>query len=126
MQYLLGDKIRILRSLKGYSQKGLAKATGISQEAISYIETNKTRKQVRPIVLERIAVTLGTQVQELLQFNPALITSNASISALSQPQNESSQQQVIHLQQQTLAMLENLNKMYQQKAGEQVLCRLRF
>jgi transcriptional regulator with XRE-family HTH domain len=118
MQYLLGDKIRILRSLKGYSQKGLAKATGISQEAISYIETNKTRKQVRPIILERIAVTLGTQVQELLQFNPALITSNASISALSQPQNESSQQRVIHLQQQTLAMLENLNRMYQQKKGE--------
>lgn len=37
----LGEKLKYQRELKGYSQSTLAKETGISQQKISYYESNK-------------------------------------------------------------------------------------
>lgn len=60
----IGDKIRSLRLLKGYSQENIADILGISSIAYGDIERNKT--DVSHSRLEQIAKAFGTDLVNLL------------------------------------------------------------
>lgn len=59
--HTIGDKIRVLRSIKGFSQSGLAVACGLKQGQISYLEKSKNKKECDPEILDKICLALNTQ-----------------------------------------------------------------
>jgi transcriptional regulator with XRE-family HTH domain len=63
--YSIGEKIRVLRTAKGYSQTGLAKSTGLQQGQISYIETCKNKKDLDASHIEKICAALDTTLDGL-------------------------------------------------------------
>ena len=67
----IGENIRKVRDLKGFSQQALAESIGLSQKQLSRIETN----QVSPTfdTLEKICDALGITLKNLLHFNEDLI-----------------------------------------------------
>ncbi len=67
MDNLMGEKIRLLISQNGISQKELAKNAGITESAIShYISGNRVPKGA---ILLKIAKTLGTTTDFLLAMS---------------------------------------------------------
>lgn len=74
----IGDKIRNLRTIKGYSQENMADILGISSIAYGDIERNKT--DVSHSRLEQIAKALGIELVNLLAHGEQLanIFSNCS------------------------------------------------
>ena len=58
-----GDKIRILRTMKGFSQENMADMVGVSRLAYGDIERNKTR--VSKIRLDKIAEVLGVSTEDI-------------------------------------------------------------
>ncbi len=60
----LADKIKRLRDEKGWTQKGLADAAGVSQQTIDKIEN---RNSLKPRYLPEIATALGKTVEDLLE-----------------------------------------------------------
>ena len=67
---ILGEKIRNLRNLKGYSQDDMAHLLDISPTAYGDIERGKT--DVSHSRLEQIAKTMGISVLDLLSFGEQL------------------------------------------------------
>ena len=65
MPFLIGEKIRLLRTLKGYSQEGLAITAGLKQENISYIENNRSKKEIKSEIISRIAEALDVKAEDL-------------------------------------------------------------
>lgn len=74
----IGDKIRSLRTIKGYSQVNMADLLGISSIAYGDIERNKT--DVSHSRLEQIAKAFGIELVTLLSHGEQLanIFSNCS------------------------------------------------
>ena len=70
----IGENIRKVRDLKGFSQQALAESIGLSQKQLSRIETN----QVSPTfdTLEKICEALGITLKNLLLFNEDLVFNN--------------------------------------------------
>ena len=70
----IGENIRKVRDLKGFSQQALAESIGLSQKQLSRIETN----QVSPTfdTLEKICEALGISLKNLLQFNEDFVFNN--------------------------------------------------
>jgi XRE family transcriptional regulator, regulator of sulfur utilization len=66
----IGDKIRSLRMIKGYSQENIADILGISSIAYGDIERNKT--DVSHSRLEQIAKALGIDLLHLLPHGEQL------------------------------------------------------
>lgn len=62
----VGDKIRNLRTIKGFSQENMANLLGMSLVAYGDIERNK--KDVNLSRLEQISETLGVSVSDILTF----------------------------------------------------------
>lgn len=60
-----GERIREARKNKGLSQDGLAKAAGMTQAQISYIERNGDRK-LRKDTIERLSVALGVDLTSVI------------------------------------------------------------
>jgi len=60
----LGDRIRLARETKGWTQAELAKLLGTSQAAVSYIEQ---RRHLRKSVLNRYAKALGVEIASLME-----------------------------------------------------------
>ncbi len=58
--------LEILRIEKGYSQRELAKVSGVSQATISLIE--KEGRQARPAAMKKIADALGIGIFEIAEF----------------------------------------------------------
>jgi XRE family transcriptional regulator, regulator of sulfur utilization len=58
-----GDKIRILRDIKGYSQESMAQMLGLSRQAYGDIERGKTK--IGEARLKQIAEVLGTTQKEI-------------------------------------------------------------
>lgn len=65
----VGHKIRSAREFKEISQEYLANKLGISQPALSKIESNETKLPFEKI--EEIALILGVNVDEMLNFDKA-------------------------------------------------------
>lgn len=78
----VGEKIRRLRTLKGYSQENMADLLGISSVAYGDIERNKT--DVSHSRLEKIAEALDIDLIALLTYGEQLanIFSNSSNSGV--------------------------------------------
>ncbi len=64
----LGEKVRMYRNLKGYSQEGLAKTAGISQSQVSFIEKNKNKKKCDEVIVKKICKALQITEDELQNF----------------------------------------------------------
>jgi transcriptional regulator with XRE-family HTH domain len=70
----IGEKIRKLRDLRGFSQESVAKDLGIEQGGYSKIEAGKT--ELTYSRLEEIAKILKTTVGEVVNFDEERILSN--------------------------------------------------
>jgi transcriptional regulator with XRE-family HTH domain len=66
-----GEKIRIIRELRGYSQEFVANKLGIAQNTYSKIETEQSKLTVK--MLNKISDVLGVSPTELLNNEPAII-----------------------------------------------------
>lgn len=73
----LGDFIKEKRNLKNWSQRDLAAKSGVSNAAISRIESGK-RKEPSSSVLKDIAAALDVPVENLLQQAGVISDSSTS------------------------------------------------
>ncbi len=71
MKLRIGERIRKVRDLKGFSQQALAEAIEISQKQLSRIET----EQISPTfeLVEKICAILSVPMKSLLEFNEDII-----------------------------------------------------
>ncbi|PAM93859.1 hypothetical protein B4N84_16440 [Flavobacterium sp. IR1] len=70
---MIGERLRKVRIIKGYSQDYIASFLEISQAAYSDIETGKTKVNIER--LKKIAVFLEVKLNELLEFDERKIFS---------------------------------------------------
>jgi len=64
---MIGDRIKRVREIKGYSQEYLADSLNISQSAYSDLENNKTKLGLNR--LQKIADVLDTDIIEFMSSN---------------------------------------------------------
>lgn len=76
MEKKLGDKIRQIRELKGFSQEYIADRLGISQRAYSKLEMNQTRLDWDKIT--RIAQVFEIDPVDIVSFDDNLIFNNCT------------------------------------------------
>lgn len=112
MKYSLGDKIRILRTMKGYSQQGLAKTIGLKQENISYLEKNKSKKEVKYEVLLRIASAFNMHPTDLENFLSEKLGDNSFSEYTKEDVFVKSIDRIILLHRETIETLQELNNSY--------------
>lgn len=77
MENFVGNKIMKIRELKGYSQEYLSSKLGISQTALSKIESMITKK-IDDSKFKDIAMALGVKEDDILNFNESMIFYNCS------------------------------------------------
>lgn len=63
----VGEKLRILRKLKGFTQEEIAEKLNISRRAYSFLENDTTKIDVPR--MNQIAKIYGIELEELLNFN---------------------------------------------------------
>lgn len=68
----IGPRLREAREAKGWTQSDLARASGVNQATISYIESGQ--KHVNSGVLVRIATSLGVSTDDLLGLSEKSFT----------------------------------------------------
>ncbi|MEO6979652.1 MAG: helix-turn-helix transcriptional regulator [Mucilaginibacter sp.] len=68
---MYGEKIRLIREMRGLSQENVATLLGIGQNTYSRIETNQTRLDAK--MLEKIADVFGVSPMDILSTQPAII-----------------------------------------------------
>ncbi|MGN6396883.1 MAG: helix-turn-helix domain-containing protein [Mucilaginibacter sp.] len=68
---MYGDKIRLIREMRGLSQENVATMLGIAQNTYSRIETNQTRLDAQ--TLEKLAGVFGVSPMDILSTQPAII-----------------------------------------------------
>jgi transcriptional regulator with XRE-family HTH domain len=71
---MLGEKIRKIRILKGYSQEYMATQLAISKTAYSDLEKEKTKLSMERIA--DIATVFGMEVQDVLTFDEKQVFNN--------------------------------------------------
>lgn len=71
---LVGEKIRKIRTLKGFSQDYLANKLNISQVAYSDIENNKTKISLKR--LEEISTIFELDINDILTFDEKQVFNN--------------------------------------------------
>lgn len=74
---LIGNRIKKLRELRGYSQEYMAKKLGVSQEQYSYIESKQ--KSISEEQKKKIASLLEVSMEYLEQFNPLVLIQNSQL-----------------------------------------------
>lgn len=97
----IGEKIRKIRDLKGFSQENMADMLGLSLPAYADIERGK--KEVTLSRLEKIAEKLGVTLNDVLNFDDRLANFfdqcsaniNAGVSP-TQTNNYHSQRELLH------------------------------
>lgn len=67
MAMTIGERIKTLRKAKNISQESLAKALGVSFQAVSKWETNSTAPDIR--LIPPIASFFGVSIDELFDYN---------------------------------------------------------
>ncbi|HTO37195.1 MAG TPA: helix-turn-helix transcriptional regulator [Brumimicrobium sp.] len=70
----LGENIRKIRELKGFSQQNLADEIGVDQKTVSRIEKGTLSPKFELLV--KIAKTLAVNMSQLLSFNENMIFNN--------------------------------------------------
>jgi transcriptional regulator with XRE-family HTH domain len=81
----IGQRLREERQLKGWSQRDLARETGVNTDTISGIETGQ--HEPRPSTLRKLAEGLGIEVRDLF-MEPALPKAEAPDPGLSKEAEE--------------------------------------
>jgi transcriptional regulator with XRE-family HTH domain len=76
MKKEIGQKIRQIRELKGYSQEYIASKLGVSQRAFSKIETNETKVDWQKIT--KIAEILEIEPLDIVSFDDNLVFNNCN------------------------------------------------
>lgn len=71
----VGDKIRKIRNLRGFSQEQLAKKLNITAQAYSALEQNRTKLDIDR--LNQIADALGVSVDDIESFDEKTLFINA-------------------------------------------------
>jgi len=71
MEFELGQKIRKIRELKGFSQEYMAERLDISQKVYSNIENDK--RKLDKEILEKIAGVLEIHPNDLLSFDDRML-----------------------------------------------------
>ncbi|WP_394237821.1 helix-turn-helix domain-containing protein [Niallia oryzisoli] len=66
---MMQNRIKQLRKLRGYSINELSNKAGISKSYLSYIERG-IQKNPSLHIISKLASTLGTTVEDLLEENP--------------------------------------------------------
>ncbi|GAB1447741.1 MAG: helix-turn-helix domain-containing protein [Bacteroidetes bacterium] len=74
----IGNNIRIARTIKGYSQEGLAKAIGKSQNWLQKVE--KGELDISLTTLNELSKELNVQAEFLLFSSPSQIFNNCNLS----------------------------------------------
>lgn len=74
------------RILAGMSQRGLAKRIGVSYQTVRRIEQGHSAERLPFAVICALAQTLGTTVDELHRFTPAIVTTTECLEELSYPE----------------------------------------
>ena len=69
MQY--GEKIRMIREIRGFSQEDMASKLDMAQNTYSRIEKNQTKLTAE--ILERLAKELGVSPVDILSTEPAIV-----------------------------------------------------
>jgi XRE family transcriptional regulator, master regulator for biofilm formation len=75
---MIGLRIRSLREEKKYSLSELAKKSGISKSYLSQIERNLQSNPSLQL-LSKLAISLGTTVEELLGMNEQTVSNNQQL-----------------------------------------------
>jgi XRE family transcriptional regulator, master regulator for biofilm formation len=75
---MIGLRIRSLREKKKYSLSELAKRSGISKSYLSQIERNLQSNPSLQL-LSKLAISLGTTVDELLGMNDQTVSNNEQL-----------------------------------------------
>jgi transcriptional regulator with XRE-family HTH domain len=73
---MTGQKLRLLREFRNYSQEYIAEKLGITQNAYSRIENNQTKLTTER--LEKLAIILNVPPQELLSDKEPVIQFSGS------------------------------------------------
>ena len=73
---MYGDKIRMIRELRGFSQEDVADALGIKQNSYSKIETNQTKLTAE--MLQKIAIHFGVSPVDIISQQPAIVNFQAN------------------------------------------------
>lgn len=68
---MYGDKIRMIRELRGYSQEYMAENLGIKQNMYSRIEGNQTKLTAE--MLQKLAGVLGVSPMDIMSQQPAIV-----------------------------------------------------
>jgi len=68
---MYGEKIRMIREMRGLSQENVATLLGIAQTTYSRIETNQTKLEAG--MLTKVAEVLGVSPMDILSSQPAII-----------------------------------------------------
>ncbi len=68
---MYGEKIRLIREIRGFSQEYMADKIGIAQNSYSKIELNQSKLSAE--VLEKIAKELGVSPVDILSQQPSII-----------------------------------------------------
>lgn len=81
MSKQIGEKIRQIRELKGFSQEYIAQELGITQRAFSKIERNEVKIDWNKI--EKLALIFDMEPTDLVSFDDNLIFNNCTQSGKS-------------------------------------------
>lgn len=68
---MYGEKIRLIREMRGFSQENVAARLGIAQNTYSKIETNNSKLESGMLV--KIADALGVSPMDILSSQPAIV-----------------------------------------------------
>jgi transcriptional regulator with XRE-family HTH domain len=72
--YSTGEKIKVLRNVKGYTQEYMAKNLELSQKVYSMIENDE--KEPTPIIMQKIATIFNVTPEFIQNFSPAVVFNN--------------------------------------------------
>jgi len=76
----LGNKIKMLREIKGFSQEAIALEIGLSQQAFQKIETGVSKISIERA--NKIAKSLELDLESLLNFQPNNYLNNCTQSGI--------------------------------------------
>ena len=68
---MYGEKIRMIRELRNYSQEYVAEKLGIKQNSYSKIENNQTKLTAE--MLQKIATLFGVSPMDIINQQPAIV-----------------------------------------------------
>lgn len=104
---MYGDKIRMIRELRDFSQEYVAEKLGIRQNSYSKIENNQTKLTAE--MLQKIATLFGVSPLDIITQQPAIVNL--------QP-NQGTQQAIGHIENFISSQKELLEKIISLKDAE--------